>query len=69
MLEWGAPTVSASKLGEAFLPGKHKVPDINPVGAASRFTTWITTCTSGVLESWQSVGSLNRLFFNPFPCC
>ena len=51
MLEWGAPPVSTSKLGAAFLPGKHKVPDLNPVGAASHFTTWIATCTSGVLES------------------
>ena len=51
MLEWDAPPVSASKLGAAFLPGKHKVPDLNPIGAGSRFTTWITTCTSGVLES------------------
>ena len=51
MIELGAPTVSASKLGEAFLPGKHKVPDLNLIGAASRFTTWIATCTSKVLES------------------
>ena len=51
MLEWGAPPVSASKLGAAFLPGKHKVPDLNPLGAASRFATWITMCTSGVFES------------------
>ena len=51
MLEWGAPPVSTRKLGEAFLPGEHKVPDLNPIGAASRFTTWITMCTSGLLES------------------